>query len=82
MILERTFGGRFHDKAHALAVYEAHRRAVREAVPPAQLLSFNVEAGWGPLCAFLGLAEPSQAFPRENSSAAFSTLFGPSGTAP
>ena len=82
MILERTFGGRFHDKAQALAVYEAHRRAVRAAVPPVQLLRFDVEAGWGPLCAFLGLTQPAEAFPRENSSAAFSTLFGPPGAAP
>lgn len=81
MILERTFGGRFHDKAHALAVYKAHRRAVLEAVPAAQLLCFNVEAGWGPLCAFLGSAEPAEAFPRENSTADFSTLFGPPGAA-
>ena len=79
MILEATFGGRFDDRDHALAVYEAHRRAVRETVPSAQLLRFSVAEGWGPLCAFLGCAVPDAPFPRENSREAFPRLFAPKG---
>ncbi len=77
MILEATFGGRFDDRDYALAVYEAHREAVREAVPAPQLLRFSVADGWGPLCAFLGCAVPDAPFPAENSREAFPRLFAP-----
>lgn len=77
MILEATFGGRFDERDYALAVYEAHREAVREAVPAPQLLRFSVADGWGPLCAFLGCAVPDAPFPAENNREAFSRLFAP-----
>lgn len=77
MILEATFGGRFDERDYALAVYEAHREAVREAVPAPQLLRFSVADGWGPLCAFLGCAVPDAPFPAENGREAFSRLFAP-----
>ncbi len=79
MILEATFGGRFDDRDHALAVYEVHREAVRKTVPAAQLLCFSVAEGWAPLCAFLGCAVPDAPFPRENSREAFPRLFAPKG---
>ena len=60
------FGGRFHDREHALAVFEAHRRAVQTTVAPERLLVYRVSEGWGPLCRFLGVAEPVMAFPRRN----------------
>ena len=82
MILERTFGGRFHDKAHALAVYEAHRRAVREAVPPAQLLSFNVEAGWGPFAPFSGSPNRPRHSPGKTARRPSPRFWAVGGTAP
>ena len=40
---------------------------IRSLVPSANLLEFNVKEGWGPLCQFLGVAEPLDSpFPHEN----------------
>jgi hypothetical protein len=47
-------------------VFDAHTAAVKAAIPEAQLLIFDVKEGWGPLCRFLGVAEPTSAFPRTN----------------
>ncbi len=60
------FGGRFTDKAHALAVFDAHTREVKATVPAAQLLVYDVSEGWEPLCLFLGVPVPAVAFPRSN----------------
>lgn len=62
-----TFDGRSQDPEHAIAVYEAHNAAVLREVPPAQLLVFNPAEGWEPLCRFLGVPVPDQAFPKINS---------------
>lgn len=71
LIWDGTFGGRAHEKAHAIAVYEAHNRRVRETVPPERLLDFGVAQGWGPLCAFLERPVPETPFPRVNSTEDF-----------
>ena len=44
----------------------AHNDAVKEAIPASQLLVFEVKDGWEPLCAFLGVPTPTEAFPRTN----------------
>ena len=72
LIWEGTFGGRFEDRDHALAVFHRHSEAVRRAVPPERLLVYEVSEGWGPLCAFLGVPEPAgEPFPRVNDAAEF-----------
>jgi hypothetical protein len=53
-----TFGGQFGDRAHAIRVFEEHRRMVEETVPPERLLVFDVKEGWEPLCQFLGVPVP------------------------
>lgn len=77
LILEGTFDGRFEDRDHAIAVYEAHNEAVRREVPPARLLVFEVVEGWAPLCRFLDRPEPDASFPRVNSSDEFRARFLP-----
>ena len=71
LVWERTFGGRFTDRDHAIAVYQAHNAEVRASVPADRLLVFNVAEGWEPLCEFLGVAVPQTPFPRLNSSGDF-----------
>lgn len=71
LILDRTFGGRLDDAAHAIAVFERHNRAVREQLPAGRLLEFDVSEGWAPLCAFLGRAVPEDPFPASNTTAEF-----------
>jgi hypothetical protein len=41
---------------------------VQAAFPPERLLTYDVNEGWEPLCAFLGLAVPTTPFPRLNTS--------------
>lgn len=67
LVLERTFGGRFEDRAHAKAVYARHNEAVRRGLPPERLLVYEVSEGWEPLCAFLERDAPDGPFPRVNS---------------
>ncbi|HLS98623.1 MAG: sulfotransferase family protein [Porticoccaceae bacterium] len=66
-IWQGQFGGRFTDRDHAIAVHQAHIREVKATVPAAQLLVYDVTAGWQPLCDFLGVAVPDQPFPSSNS---------------
>ncbi len=73
LILEGTFGGRFDDEAHACAVFEAHSRAVIDAVPAERLLVYQVSEGWAPLCGFLDRPVPDEPFPRVNSREEFQT---------
>ena len=42
---------------------------VKSHVQEENLLVFDVREGWGPLCKFLGLPQPDQAFPRVNDTA-------------
>ena len=73
-ILETTFGGRFEDKAHSLAVYQRHVDEVRAYIDPKRLLVFDVAESWAPLCRFLGVAEPTDPFPRLNDTATFQAM--------
>lgn len=75
VIWNGRFGGRFADREHAIAVYEAHLAEVRRTVPPGRLLEFDVREGWAPLCAFLDRPVPvGQPFPRLNDRRWFSRV--------
>jgi hypothetical protein len=76
LVAERTFGGRFADRAHAIGVYERHAETVQRALPRERLLVYEVARGWQPLCEFLGLPIPDGAFPRVNSKDEFRTRAG------
>jgi hypothetical protein len=71
LIWEGVFDGRFDDRAYAIEVFERHTREVRELVPPERLLTYEVSAGWGPLCDFLGVPVPATPFPRLNDAESF-----------
>ncbi|BCH18465.1 sulfotransferase family protein [Mesorhizobium sp. L-2-11] len=71
-----VFGGRFNDRDHAIAVYEAHNAAVRATLPSERLLTYQVSEGWESLCAFLGVQLPTEPFPRTNSTAEFRARIG------
>lgn len=71
IIVKKTFGAAFDDRDAGIAAYQRHIAEVKAALPPERLLEFNVGDGWGPLCAFLGLAVPDGPFPRANSSKEF-----------
>ena len=52
------------------------RPTVASTVPADSLLEFDVAEGWAPLCAFLGVPEPDEPFPRTNSTEEFRTRSG------
>ena len=66
-----TFDGRFEDRDHAIAVFNRHNERVRANVPADRLLVYEVGEGWGPLCAFLDVAEPATDFPHVNTTEEF-----------
>ena len=69
IIWQGTFDGRFEDKTHAIEVFEHHNAEVQRRVPENRLLVYDVKAGWGPLCEFLGVEEPDEPFPHTNDTA-------------
>ena len=70
LINDKQFGGDL-SKAHVLDVYRKNGEAVRREVPADQLLVFDPAQGWGPLCAFLGVAVPEAAYPMTNTTEEF-----------
>ncbi|HLJ68395.1 MAG TPA: sulfotransferase [Chloroflexota bacterium] len=69
IVWQQTFGGRFSDRDHAIAVYERHNREVQERIPAERLLVYEVRQGWEPLCDFLGVDPPADVpFPHLNTS--------------
>jgi hypothetical protein len=71
LILERTFGGRWDDEAHVIETYLQHNQAVRDTLPDSRLLVYQTGSGWAPLTQFLGLPEPSTAYPMTNTTEQF-----------
>lgn len=75
LIAEKVFGGRPDDRKHAIAVYEAHVRAVLDAVPPGRLLVHRLGDGWTTLCAHLDAPIPAEPFPQRNNTAEIRAAF-------
>ncbi|MEZ4725977.1 MAG: sulfotransferase [Caldilineaceae bacterium] len=72
LIWEGTFGGRFADRAYAVAVFQQHNEAVKQFVPANRLLVYQVKEGWEPLCRFLNVPVPEdKPFPHLNDTAQF-----------
>ena len=53
------------------SMHSKHIEQVTRRVPKDRLLLFNVREGWKPLCAFLGVEEPSVPFPKINDTEEF-----------
>jgi hypothetical protein len=66
LIMRGTFHGAAGDQRGAIEALEAHNAAVIAAVEPQRLLVYDVADGWEPLCAFLGVPVPAEAFPHVN----------------
>lgn len=76
LIWETTFENRFTEKDFAIEVFNRHNEAVKASVPADRLLVFEVQQGWGPLCDFLGVDAPTDAFPHLNDAETFRQMFG------
>lgn len=51
--------------------YQEHIESVKAFIPSSQLLIFDSKEGWGPLCQFLEVSEPSEPYPHVNTTSAF-----------
>ncbi len=67
----KDFGDKLHDRAFMTDYFRRHTDNVIRAIPKERLLVYQVGEGWEPLCKFLGVPVPAQAFPSENSRAEF-----------
>jgi len=57
------FENRFLDKNFARYKYNLHLEEIKSIVPTSQLLTFNLNDGYTPLCAFLSRPQPNEDFP-------------------
>lgn len=60
-------GGDITDRAFMTDWYVRRNQSVVDGLPADRLLVFHPRDGWEPLCAFLGVAVPAEAFPKVNS---------------
>lgn len=75
-LFDQRFTPDWRDETAAKAAYLRHNDEVRAGVPPARLLEWHPGDGWGPICAALDLAVPSDPFPHVNSTADFRAMVG------
>lgn len=88
LLCQGVFQGELEDRNHIIDTYLEHIETVKASVPAQRLLVYRTGSGWGALCEFLGLEEPTNPYPSTNQSAGFkdkiSTLLkqGEAGTEP
>lgn len=78
LIGRQTFDDRLRDRDYAMSVYNAHTAEVQATVLPERLLTYEVGAGWEPLCAFLGVDVPDTDYPNTNRTKDFQKRMGSS----
>ena len=71
LIAERTFENRTEDREFVLSVYRHNTERVIREIPASRLLRYQPGDGWEPLCEFLGVGVPGEAYPHSNSTAEF-----------
>ncbi len=70
----RDYLGHFGDRAFMTDYFRRHVEAVKQAIPADRLLVYEVSEGWGPLCDFLGVPGPDDAYPHVNVRADFEAM--------
>jgi hypothetical protein len=65
-VIAKSGIGSFLDADGLMKAFTDHNEAVKSSIPADQLLVFEVKEGWKPLCEFLDLPVPDEAFPRTN----------------
>ena len=60
LIWDGIFSGRMDDRAHVIALVEAHNQQVIDEVPANKLLVYEPGQGWEPLFSVLDVPEPEE----------------------
>ena len=71
IVAKQIFNHRFDDKDYVIGIYEQNIRDVQTAFSPERLLTYELGAGWEPLCRFLGKSVPDVPFPQSNTTQDF-----------
>ncbi|MGB3800965.1 MAG: sulfotransferase family protein [Lewinella sp.] len=75
-LLRQHYGGAFADRERTLKTYQTFFEEARETIPAQRRIEYNVSEGWGPLCDFLEVPEPTAPFPFKNKRADFISQIG------
>jgi hypothetical protein len=75
IVLDAAFGGDIDDEASAIRAFEAHNKAVCDAIAPDRLLVYEPGHGWEPLCEFFGVPAPDTDYPHANTTESFQEMF-------
>ncbi len=76
IIVNQTFQGRMGEREYATQIYREYVAEVRRTIVPERLLAYEVSQGWAPLCAFLEVPVPDEAFPFTNTTQQFTSRLG------
>ena len=74
LVGEGVFTNRLDDKEHVIGLYEQNTRDVQAAFSSDRLLTYELGAGWEPLCRFLGKPVPDIPFPHSNTTEDFQSF--------
>lgn len=66
LVLSFWTQGKPYDRAALREGFLAHYEHIRSVVPPSNLLEFQSQDGWEPLCKFLKKDVPEEAYPHSN----------------
>ena len=76
LIGQRELGGDYNDRDRMIEAFERHNAAVQAAFGPDWLLTYQLGAGWEPLCEFLGCDVPDDPYPMGNNSESMQAHLG------
>jgi hypothetical protein len=71
IIAKRTFDERLDDTDYLISAFNNHTAEVQRSIAPERLLTYDGAQGWEPLCKFLDVAIPDEAYPFTNTTADF-----------
>jgi hypothetical protein len=80
-LYDGLFEGKKRDREFMTNLFSRWNEEVMQTVPKERLLVFEVRDGWAPLCEFLGVDIPDEAFPRSNDANSFEKRTSLSGMA-
>lgn len=73
-LMRERFTWPLDDQGAVLAAYERWYADARARIPRDRLLTWRASDGWAPLCQALGVAVPSDPFPRANTTEEFQAM--------